>query len=120
MFKHRHELLWLLCVPINQLCALLSVLLDRFLELPTMQQGQRRQAASQAGVHCTAMTTERLLSRYRLNCIFSVLLRTPNPQLVVKSQLPLVCKQALSDGRRQSVIQPQVFAARKLRVNSSD
>lgn len=43
----------------SQLCALLSVLLDHFLELPTMQQGQRRQAASQAGVHCTAVTTER-------------------------------------------------------------
>lgn len=60
------QLLWLLRV--SQLRVLLSVLLDCFLEIPTMQQGQCHQAASQAGVHCTDEMTQRLLSRHRLGC----------------------------------------------------
>lgn len=53
---------------VSQLRVLLSVLLDRFLEIPTMQQGQCHQAASEAGVHCTDEMTQRLLSRHRLGC----------------------------------------------------
>lgn len=68
-----------------------------------MSQGQHHQGASEAEVHCTAVTTKRLLSRQRLNCIVADLRRAPNPQLVMKSQLPVICKQALSYGWRQGV-----------------
>lgn len=48
-----------------------------------MSQGQHHQEASEAEVHCTAVTTKRLLSRQRLNCIVADLRRAPTPQLVM-------------------------------------